>query len=144
MKAIPYVSFNGNCEEAIRFYHAVLGGKLDILRFKDLPIDEGILISENWKEMILHGSLTFEGNNCLYFGDSWEETPVDLGTNCTIHLQVNSAEDVYRFVDKLSDGGEVTMPADKTFWNSVYGSLIDQYGIYWGIEYELKPEDDIS
>ena len=78
MKAIPYVSYNGNCEKAIRLYHAVLGGQLDILRFKDLPSEEGIPISEQWKEKILHSSLTFEEDNCLFFSDTWEESPVEL------------------------------------------------------------------
>jgi len=144
MKATPYVSFNGNCEEAIKFYHAVLGGKLDIIRFKDIPSEEGVSISENWKEKILHSSLTFEEGNNLFFSDTWEEAPVDFGTNFHIHLEVHSAEDVYRFVEKLSDGGEVTMPADKTFWNSVFGSLVDKFGICWGIEFELEPDGNAS
>ncbi len=144
MKAIPYISFNGNCEEAINFYHAVLGGKLDILRFKDLPSEEGISISENWEEKVLHSSLTFEDGQFLFFSDTWEEAPVDFGTNFHIHLQVNSAEDVYRIVEKLSDGGVVTMPVDKTFWDSVFGSFIDKFGISWGIEFELKTDDNAS
>lgn len=143
MKAIPYISFNGNCEEAIQFYHAVLGGKLDMIRFKDLPGDEEMPISDNWKEKILHSSLTFEEDHCLYFSDTWEESPVEIGTHCHIHLQVDSAEDVYRFVEKLGDGGEITMPPDKTFWHSVYGSLVDQFGICWGIEFELEPGDEV-
>ena len=138
MRAIPYVSFNGNCEEAIQFYHSVLGGKLEILRFKDLPDEEGIPISEDWKEKVMHGSLAFEDGNYLYFGDTWEGSPLKFGTNYTIHLQVNSEEEAYRVAEKLSDGGEITMPVDKTFWGSVYGSFVDKFGICWGIEFELK------
>lgn len=138
MKAIPYVSFNGNCEEAINFYHSILGGTMEALRFRDIPAGEGMPLTENWKEKIMHSSLAFDDGNCLYFGDSWEESPVTLGTNCTIHLQVNTEEDVYRIVEKLSEGGEITMPADKTFWNSVYGSFMDRFGICWGVEFEIK------
>jgi PhnB protein len=138
MKAIPYVSFNGNCEEAIQFYHSILGGKIEILRYKDLPAEEGIPISEKWKDKILHSSIVFEGGNCLYFGDTWENTSVELGSNYTIHLQVNSEEEVYRFVKLLGINGNITMPADRTFWNSIYGSLIDKFGISWGLEFEIK------
>lgn len=49
MKAIPYVTFNGNCEEAIKFYHSILGGEMECLKFKDLPVEEGVPISETWK-----------------------------------------------------------------------------------------------
>jgi PhnB protein len=138
MKGIPYVSFNGNCEAAINFYHSVLGGKKEILRYKELPSDEAMQVSNVWKDKIMHSSLEFEGGSFLYFSDAWEGSPVDIGTNCTLHLQVNSEDDVYRIVKELSDGGKVTMPAEKTFWGSVYGSLIDKFGVCWGIEYELK------
>ena len=30
------------------------------------------------------------------------------------------------------------MPSDKTFWNSAHGSLVDKFGLSWGIEFELK------
>lgn len=138
MKAIPYVSFNGNCEEAIRFYHSVLGGELQILRFKDLPAEENIRISDNWKDKVMHGSIHLGNDNYLYFSDSWDETPLEYGTNCTIHLQVDSSEDAYNHFNNLSAGGNISMPAGKTFWNSIYGSFIDKFGISWGIEFELK------
>jgi len=138
MKVVPYVSFNGNCEEAIRFYHSVLGGELQILRFKDLPIEENISISHNWKEKIMHASLNLANGSSIYFGDSWEELPLDFGTNYTVHIQVDSEEDVYNFYNKLSIDGSISMPSGKTFWNSIYGSFVDKYGISWGIEFELK------
>ena len=138
MKAISYVSFNGNCEAAIKFYHSILGGKLDILRYKDLPAEEGMPISDKWKEKVMHASIFFEDGNCLYFGDAWEESPVKMGNYSTVHLQVDAEKDVYRIVEKMSEGGEITMPADKTFWNSVYGSFVDRFGISWGVEFELK------
>lgn len=60
-----------------------------------------------------------------------------IGSNSTIHLVVENEKNIYEFVEKLSVDGEITMPADKTFWNSVYGSLVDKYGISWGIEFEI-------
>lgn len=137
MKAIPYISFNGNCEEAVKFYQSVLGGKISSVKFDELPKEEGITISENWKDKIMHTSLTFDDGNAIYFGDSWEDAPVRNGSNSTIHLVVENEKDVYDFVERLSVDGEITMPADTTFWNSVYGSLIDKYGISWGIEFEI-------
>ncbi len=95
-------------------------------------------ISEGWSEKVMHGSLGFGEGNFLYFSDGWEESPLVMGTNNTVHLQVDSESNVYRIVSQLSEGGVVTMPAAKTFWNSVYGSFIDKFGIPWGIEFELK------
>lgn len=47
-------------------------------------------------------------------------------------------EAVYAIVKKLADGGRITMPAEKTFWNSVYGSLVDKFGVPWGIEFAIR------
>ena len=138
MKAIPYISFNGKCEEAINFYQSVIGGKTNLMRFSDLPSDEGIPISENWKNKIMHSALMFDDGNVIYFGDTWEDAPVRTGNYATIHLVVENEQQVYDFVEKLADGGEITMPVEKTFWNSVYGNLIDKYGISWSVEFEIK------
>lgn len=138
MKAIPYITFNGNCEEAVNFYQSILGGTISSSKFNELPKDEGIPISEKWQDKIMHSALTFEDGNAIYFGDSWEEYPVRPGNYAIIHLVVENEKAVYDIVEKLSEGGEITMPTEKTFWNSVYGSLVDKYGISWSFEYEIK------
>lgn len=137
MKAIPYVSFNGTCEEALRFYHQALGGEMEILRFRDIPGDSGMEVGSSWKDKVMHSSLKFSGGNYLYFGDTWEDSPLVIGTNTTVHLQVDTEEEARKIFEKLSQGGTITMPLDKTFWNSLYGSLVDKFGVPWGIEYEL-------
>ena len=137
MKAIPYLSFSGTCEEAVNFYQSVLGGTITSLKFKDMPSGDGVPLSESMKEKIMHSALTFEDGNVLYFSDTWENAQIKLGDYATIHLVVDKEQDVYDIVEKLAVGGTITMPAEKTFWNSVYGSLIDKYGISWGIEFEL-------
>lgn len=138
MKAIPYISFNGNCEEAVNFYQSVLGGKVSSMKFSDLPSEEGMPVNETWQNKIMHAALTFDDGNVIYFSDAWESNALNVGDNTTIHLVVDHEKNVYDFVEKLSSGGKITMPAEKTFWNSVYGSLVDKYGISWGIEFEIK------
>ena len=133
MKAIPYLSFSGTCEEAVNFYQSVLGGTITSLKFKDMPSGDGVPLSEAMKDKIMHSAVTVEDGNVLYFSDTWENAQIKLGDYATIHLVVDKEQDVYDFVEKLAEGGTITMPADKTFWNSVYGSLIDKYGISWGI-----------
>ena len=137
MKAIPYLTYSGSCEEAVLFYQSVLGGEAQFVRFGDLPEEEGISVGDAWKAKVMHGSLTFGDGVVIYFSDSWENQPVTVGTNATVHLAVASEDEVKRIVSGLSEGGEVTMPAEKVFWGAVYGSLIDKYGVQWGVEYEL-------
>lgn len=138
MKAIPYTSFNGNCEEAVTFYQSILGGDMEITRFTDIPDEAGIPIGDDWKNKVMHCSLTFKDGNVIYFGDSWENNQVVIGTNATVHLVVDSESEVRGIVEKLSVGGQVIMPADKSFWGSIYGNIIDKFGVQWGVEYAVE------
>ncbi|MBN2220794.1 MAG: VOC family protein, partial [Vallitaleaceae bacterium] len=122
----------------VEFYHSIIGGKLDIMLYSEMPGSEGVEISESSKGRVMHSAIVFEDGNSIYFSDAWEEALVQIGNNSTIHLVVDNEKDVYDFVEKLSVGGEITMPADRTFWNSVYGSCVDQFGVCWGIEFEIK------
>jgi uncharacterized glyoxalase superfamily protein PhnB len=33
----PYIFFKGNCTEAMKFYEKVFGGKLDLMKYEDVP-----------------------------------------------------------------------------------------------------------
>ena len=123
MKITPYIFFNGNCEEAVSFYHSILGGELDIIRYDQMPKDDSISLSENWINKIMHCSLSFKEGYAIYFSDSWEGSPVEKGTNTAIHINVDSEQQVYDVFNKLSEGGNISMPAEKTFWGSVYGAF---------------------
>ena len=142
MKVTPYVSYNGKCEEAVLFYRSVLGGEAQFMRYSDLPPEEGITIGDGWKSKIMHGSLALDGGAVIFFGDTWEGSSVEFGSSNTIHINVDSEPDVERIVAGLSEGGEVTMPAERTFWGSAYGGLVDKYGVHWGVEYELPTAED--
>ena len=138
MKAIPYILFGGNCEEAVNFYQSVIGGTISSVKFSDLPQEEGMPISDSWKDKIMHSAIIFDDGNAIYFSDTWEGYPLKPGNNSTLHLVVDKEQQVYDFVEKLAAGGEITMPAGKTFWNSVYGSVVDKYGMNWSIEFPLQ------
>lgn len=65
---------------------------------------------KTWEGKVMHASISFGGGNFLYFSDAWEETPVAVGTNCTVHLQVDSEAQAYDFVQKLGDGERSRCP----------------------------------
>ncbi|RYY63593.1 MAG: hypothetical protein EOO12_11890 [Chitinophagaceae bacterium] len=40
MRVVPYIMFNGNCEEALNFYSKALGGQIQGLQyFENAPVD---------------------------------------------------------------------------------------------------------
>jgi PhnB protein len=135
MKAIPYTTLNGNCEEAVKLYHSVLGGELFIMRFNEMPPEESEAISDAWKEKVMHSAITFDDGNVIYFSDSWEGSPVKIGESSTIHLAAESEKQAHDIFDKLSAGGSIMMPIEKTFWDSVYGNFVDKFGVVWSVEF---------
>lgn len=141
MKAIPYITFNGDCEQAITFYQSVLSGKLDIMRYRDIPSGGGMSPGDDWKDKVMHASLTFADGTRLYFSDAWQASPAKVGDNIAVHLQADGEAQAYELVKKLGEGGRTTMAADRTFWGSVYGSVVDKFGVPWGIEFELPRQE---
>lgn len=137
MTTVPYLVFDGNCEEALELYHRVLGGESSIMRFGEMPPSEDMPISEAWKDKIMHAELKLAEGQTLYFSDIFEGGSVKAGDNVTVHLDVDAKEDVSRLFQGFSEGATVTMPVEEQFWGAVYGSLIDRFGIGWGFHYQI-------
>ena len=137
MRSVPYLVFNRNCEDAIKLYQGVLGGEVSLMRFGEMPPSEEMPISEAWKEKIMHAELTLEEGQTIYLSDMFEGGSVKVGDNVTVHIDVDTKEDVSRIFNGLSDGATVTMPVAEQFWGAVYGSLIDKFGIGWGFHYQV-------
>lgn len=137
MRAIPYLTFDGNAEEAVNLYRSVLGGELSIMRFGEMPPDETMPISAAWTDKIMHAELAFGDDQTLYVSDIFEGGTVQRGDNVAVHIDVDTEEDLGRFFNGLSEGATITMPVERQFWGAVYGSLVDRFGISWGFHYDL-------
>jgi PhnB protein len=66
---VPYLTFNGNCEEAVKFYQKILGGESQILRFGDAPPNPNFQVPEEAKNLVLHAELRKDGH-IIRFSDS--------------------------------------------------------------------------
>ena len=42
--------------------------------------------------------------------------------------------------DALAEGGQVTMPLDKTFWAEAFGMVTDRFGTPWMVNGSMKAE----
>ena len=138
MKFVPYLSFEGNAEEALNFYADALDGKIKgIMRYSDLPSGEDAPpIPDTYKDKILHATLGI-GDEVLYLSDTFPGAPLTQGNMVDINIAPASEEELRRVFDKLVVGGKVDMPVDKMFWGSIFGSLTDKYGIGWSLDFEL-------
>lgn len=138
-KVNVYLSFNGNCEEAFNFYKSVFGGEFNgVYRFKDMPPSD-FVVPEEFKNHIMHMGLPISGETILMGSDCIELSPEQKwlqGSNFSIAVGVTSDEEAHRVFEGLSEGGNVSMPLQTTFWSPLFGVVKDRFGIEWMIDME--------
>lgn len=138
----PYLTFNGNCEEAFTFYKSVFGGDFPYVgRYKDMP-DAGNL-PESEKEKIMHMSLPISKETVLMGSDSSDAFghATKIGNNISISINAGTEDEARRLFDGLSAGGTITMPMEKTFWGAFFGMFIDKFGINWMVNHDTQPKE---
>lgn len=134
-----YLTFNGNCRLAFDFYRSIFGGEFEYIgTFGDMPSEEGMEVSEAQKDRIMHVSIRISKETRLMGSDISEihGPPFREGNNFSISIDVHSKDEADRLFQGLSEGGEVTMPMQKTFWSSYFGMLTDKFGINWMVSFE--------
>jgi PhnB protein len=87
----------------------------------------------------MHVSLKV-GDNILMGSDIMEGygPPFVAGTNFSLSITAPSKDAADEYFIKLSQGGEVTMPMEYTFWGDYFGMLTDKFGIGWMISFNEK------
>lgn len=135
----PYLTFNGNCEEAFNFYKSVFGGEFPYIgRFKDMPDSEKM--PEAAKNLIMHVSLPISEGHVLMGSDSSEAfgQSTIVGNNISVSINTQSEDEAHKLFNGLSAGGKVTMPLEKTFWGALFGMFTDKFGINWMVNYDYE------
>lgn len=137
----PYLTFNGNCEEAFTFYKSVFGGDYThIGRYSDMPPGEYPL-PDSEANKIMHMSLPISKETMLMGSDSSEAFghATVIGNNISLSVNTETKDEAFRIFEGLSAGGNVTMPMDKTFWGAWFGMFIDKFGINWMVNFDEEP-----
>jgi len=136
-----YLTFNGNCKEAFDFYKSVFGGEFPYVgTFGEMPQHDGMPpVTEEMKNRIMHITLPISKETCLMGSDTGGEwaTNFKTGNNFSVSVNTGSIEEADRIFNFLSQGGKVTMPMAKTFWESYFGMFTDKFGINWMVNCEL-------
>jgi len=134
MEISPYLFFNGNCEEALEFYRSALGGDLQISRYEGSPMAADL--PDDWKTKVMHATLT-SGDATFMASDSGPGNERPQGKNIAMSIGTADEAAADRIFAKLSEGGNVTMPLQKTFWGAKFGMLVDKFGIEWMVNCQL-------
>ena len=133
MKMHTYLNYGGNCAEAFRFYEQHLGGKITMmLTHGEQP---GLnSVPPELKNTILHARIDL-GDTMLMGADMPPGRHQPM-RSAYLSLNVDSSDEAERIHKVLSDGGEIFMPMQETFFAHRFSMLRDKFGTSWMILHE--------
>lgn len=128
-----YLTFNGNCREAMNFYHSCIGGEINFLTVGGSAVEAHC--PPEMKDSILHATLT-KGSLLLLASDMLAPGGLTMGNNIALSLNCSSEEEINEFYNKLSVGGQILDPLKVQFWGAIFGVFNDKYGIRWMLNFD--------
>ena len=134
----PYISFKGDCEAAVNFYKEALGAEILFMgRVGDSPM-KGMGAPD---DAIMHCTLKIGDTHLMACDNMSPDHPVNVGNNISLAIGTNDIAGADTMFNKMSDGGNVLMPMQETFWAERFGMLTDKFGINWMFNVD-KPAGD--
>jgi PhnB protein len=133
MQLNPYLTFNGNCETAFKFYEKVLDGKILAMMPHEGTPAAGHVPAE-WRKKIIHARMTI-GGQLLMASDAPPDHNEPM-KGFSVNITVKDPAEADRIFAALSEGGTVKMAIQETFWAVRFGMLTDQFGTPWMVNCE--------
>ncbi len=134
MHPVPYLFFNGTCEEAFSFYASVFGTAPNFMRVKGSPMESQL--PPEAAEKIMHASLMVGGGE-IYGSDDLSPGGGPAMAGCNVMISLPDFDTAKIHFDALSDGGDVRMPFEEQFWTPGFGAFTDRFGVRWMIDTQL-------
>jgi PhnB protein len=130
VKLTAFLNFGGNCEAAFRFYEQHLGGAITMLmRRAEMPNQPETW--PGWEQTIQYAIMDI-GETQLMASDVPPQRFQPM-RSVYLALTVSSAAEAERIWTLLSDGGQIFMPMEETFFATRFGQLRDKFGTSWMI-----------
>jgi PhnB protein len=130
MKLHTYLNYGGNCEQAFRFYEKHLGGKITaIMTHGQQPGANNV--PPELKNAILYAQMDIGGTQLM--GSDVPPDRFQPMRSVYLSLGVSSTEEAERIHSLLSDGGQIFMPMQETFFAFRFSMLRDKFGTSWMI-----------
>jgi PhnB protein len=133
MQLTSYVAFDGNCQEAFKFYEKVLGGTIETM------LDHGSTpmaaeFPPEWHSRIMHARLAV--GSAVLMGADAPPNSYKKPTGFSVSIHVKTPAEADRIFHALAEGGTVLVPIAETFWSPRFGMLTDRFGVPWMVNCE--------
>jgi PhnB protein len=130
----PYINFKDNAREALEFYREALGGEVNISTFGEYGDD-----SAPEANRVMHGQLDTSAGFTLMCSDAPPGMDASVSGGFAVSLSGDDEAELRGYWDKLSAGGEVTVPLEKQMWGDTFGMVTDKFGIDWMVNIAGSP-----
>ena len=140
MELTPYVIFDGQCEQALKFYEKALGGKVEIMKWGGSPAEE-MAVNKDW---VLHATFKGKGFSFLASDRGKDSTPPSQDGMIWLTLNFATEGEEENIFQAMGEGGQVVMPMSDTFWGARFGMLKDKFGIGWMFNCEKQQQNKVS
>ena len=135
MQLNPYLSFDGRCEAAFKFYEKALGGKIEaMMTYGSSPMAEQT--SPDWRNKVMHARMSI-GDKMLMASDAPPDR-YEAMKGIMVTLGIDEPGEAERIFRALSEDATIQMLIQETFWTRRFGMLVDQFGTPWMVNCE-KP-----
>ena len=130
MRMDPYLTFDGQCEAALKLYERCLGGRIVMLMtYGQSPMASQV--PPDWSDKVVHATFAV-GDQTLGAADvppgSYRK-PQGL----SVILNIDSLAEAEQAFEMLAAQGTVELPLQETFWALRFGMLTDRFGTPWMI-----------
>ncbi len=131
----PYISFNGTARQAMEFYQGVFGGDLSLNTFGEYGAPDA-----PEADNIMHGMLESPSGFTLMGADMPPGVELDRGNNMAVSLSGDDGDELRVYWQKLSEGGNVSVPLEKQVWGDEFGMCEDRFGVTWLVNIAGAPQ----
>jgi len=132
-----YLVFNGQCEEAFKFYTKVLSARVAAFaRYSDTPVKEQF--PPELQDKIVHGKIIIGG--MTLFGSDSPPGRYETPQGFSLSFNAGSMAEAERIFKAIEEKGDVKMPMQQTFFAERFGMAVDRFGIPWMILYQKNQQ----
>jgi PhnB protein len=123
-----FLFFDGDCRQVLEHYAKIFRQDFpkQIMTYGQNP--QGA--SDSDKDRIIYACMPLSGHNMM-FADCPSGQEHSKGNNFAVTLGLSDSDEIKRIFGELSEGGEVYMPLEKTFFSELFGMVCDKFGIIW-------------
>lgn len=138
LRCTPFLLFDGNCAEAMTFYHDCLGGELTLTRLGDTPMKAQFPPEKHERLINAHlKSGTFEISATDWMA-SPDFEPIQ-GNTYAIFVMGGSYNELRPVFDKLKVGAEQSRLQElHEMPFGIYGQFYDRFGVQWIFRGDLE------